>query len=97
MKTVKIILYILQDLFVVFMFIFSVWGCFLMWTDAEYANYLAAALSRAFGDAQSSDGATIIHKVFITILLLAFTTFLAFVFMEDNSVKKLKRSKKPDK
>ena len=97
MKKLKIVLHILQDLFVISMFIFSVWGCILMWTDPEYANYMVGMISRTFGDNLSTGNAMVTHKIFLTILLLAFDTFLAFVFVEDNFIKKLKGSNELDK
>jgi len=93
MKTVKTVPYVLQDLFVLLMFICAVWGCILLWTDAEYANFAIGMVNRTMGYDPSPDGATVMHKVFFTVLLAAFTVFLTFVLVDDNSIKKIKGSK----
>ena len=97
MKRIKIILHILQDLFVILMFIFSVCGCFLMWTDAEYANYIIKLTNMTMGNSQPSADVTMMHRVFFTVLLLVFDIFLIYILAYDNFIKKLKANKGHDK
>ena len=97
MKLRAVILQALQDLFVIFMFTMSVLGTFKMWTDPEYAVYLFNLMQNTLGSAQTPEVVTVIHKVFFTTLMLAFTAFLIYVFADNNLIKRIIKNRESDK
>ena len=81
-RVVKKILYILQDLFIVCVAVTSVLGAYLMWTDPEYAMYMAGVMNRAFDFAQSPDGVTVLQKLVYTAPALLLSAVFVFDLAE---------------
>jgi TRAP-type C4-dicarboxylate transport system permease small subunit len=96
MKIRSIILQTGQDLLIVFLVAISALGCYLMWTDDAYAQFVIQFISARFKDSPSQE-VTTAHKMFITILMMAFASFLIIVFVHDNLFRLINKSKGVDK